>query len=208
MKPTIADRRLLLAALLASSGLATVCGMQMLIRFDETAGWRSKAAERWPEESMIHRPFDSPGLVLFAHPFCSCTEATIEELERILARRREAQLPSITVVLAPVKKRLPQGSGRIVYRAERLPGAKVIWDEGGREAQRFGSHTSGEVFLYDRRGKLIFHGGITGSRGHAGDNYGAEQVLTALTSGRLSHSSSPVFGCALAAQWPTPARAN
>src|SRR5579864_5919718 len=128
MKRTLSDRRWLLLAVLASSGLATVYGLRMLIRFDQTPGRSSKVAERWPEESMIRRPSDSPQLVLFAHPFCPCTEATIEELERILARRpREAQLPAITVVLAAVKKGVAQRSSRIVHQAERLPGAHVIW---------------------------------------------------------------------------------
>jgi hypothetical protein len=76
----------------------------------------------------------------------------------------------------------------------------MVRDRGGVEAKRFGARTSGEVLLYSAVGRLLFFGGITGSRGHEGDNYGLTSLasfLTATPSESAVTAGSPVFGCAL-----------
>ncbi len=65
------------------------------------------------------------------------------------------------------------------------------------EAARFGARTSGFVVVYDATGSLRYAGGITGSRGHAGDNVGrrtVERILAGESERDLDH---PVFGCGL-----------
>jgi hypothetical protein len=42
----------------------------------------------------------------------------------------------------------------------------------------------------------VFRGGITGSRGHEGDNAG-ESAIIGLTQGRDPQGGTQVFGCAL-----------
>jgi hypothetical protein len=44
---------------------------------------------------------------------------------------------------------------------------------------------------------LIFSGGLTGSRGHAGDNAGRASVIALLDHGTPSRRSTSVFGCSL-----------
>ena len=70
-------------------------------------------------------------------------------------------------------------------------------DLDGVEAQRFGAATSGQAFLYNQAGALLFKGGITASRGHSGDNLGRDAVVDLVTSGVASVSAAPVFGCSL-----------
>jgi len=65
------------------------------------------------------------------------------------------------------------------------------------EARRFGVETSGQTLLYDAGGRLIFSGGITGSRGHAGDNAGEAALVALLTSGQADRRATSVFGCPL-----------
>jgi hypothetical protein len=71
----------------------------------------------------------------------------------------------------------------------------------GQEAKLFGAKTSGDVLLFGANGKLIFAGGITASRGHEGDNPGADAMLKALGESRRNKVSTttatPVFGCSL-----------
>ena len=68
----------------------------------------------------------------------------------------------------------------------------------GREAARFGAATSGQTFLYDARGGLLFSGGITGARAHAGDNAGRSAVVTLLNgTGGPAAPRTSVFGCPL-----------
>lgn len=77
-----------------------------------------------------------------------------------------------------------------------IPGVRVDLDHGDVEATRFGVATSGQVLLYDGRGRLSFSGGVTGARGHAGDN-ACRDALTRALEGAADVRDAPVFGCEL-----------
>lgn len=51
--------------------------------------------------------------------------------------------------------------------------------------------------LYGADGRLLFSGGITGSRGHSGDNEGRRAIVSLLTGEGAYKSDTPVFGCSL-----------
>jgi hypothetical protein len=70
-------------------------------------------------------------------------------------------------------------------------------DRNGVEAARFGAETSGFVTLFDVSGHLLFRGGITASRGHAGDNVGADAIVSLVNGAPARHRQTPVFGCGL-----------
>jgi hypothetical protein len=132
-----------------------------------------------------------------AHPQCSCTAATLAELAEILARAHSR--PTTYVVFLK-----PQGftndwvDGDLWQTAKRLPDVTVVRDDDGFEAVRFGAATSGQTFLYDDHGTLIFSGGITGARAHPGDNLGRQTLVALLNRDRPSGGSGTnVFGCPL-----------
>jgi hypothetical protein len=81
--------------------------------------------------------------------------------------------------------------------AASIPGVIVHADPGGAEAALFRAVTSGQLIVYDPSGKLLFRGGITGARGHEGDNVGLARALALITGGRADQNESKVFGCAL-----------
>jgi hypothetical protein len=81
--------------------------------------------------------------------------------------------------------------------AAAIPGVTVLTDENGTEAARFGAETSGHTLVFDPSGTLIFSGGITASRGHAGENAGESAVLAALEQEPTGRDRTPVFGCSL-----------
>jgi hypothetical protein len=86
---------------------------------------------------------------------------------------------------------------RLMRAAESIPGVHAIDDIDGAESRRFGAATSGQTLFYDAHGALMFNGGITASRGHAGDNYGRDAVLSLLETGTAARRTTPVFGCSL-----------
>jgi hypothetical protein len=81
--------------------------------------------------------------------------------------------------------------------ARAIPGVYVDMDGDGREAQRFAAETSGNVVLYSADGRLLFHGGITAARGHAGDNLGQGAVVALVNAGASTVDRTCVFGCLL-----------
>src|SRR5687767_12178133 len=66
--------------------LALVGGMGAMMRYEYEAGARERTPVAWPEASPVKPTPDRPTLVLFAHPRCPCTLATLGELARVVAR--------------------------------------------------------------------------------------------------------------------------
>ena len=70
-------------------------------------------------------------------------------------------------------------------------------DATGTEAELFGAKTSGHATLYGTGGQLLFEGGITGSRGHQGDNAGVSSIAKLLAGEKPDVKGTDVFGCGL-----------
>ena len=174
---------------------AVAVGFAQLWEFAYTPGPAASAPARWPSPSLPHDP-TAPTLVMVLHPECSCSEASLEELSRLLARTRVRvrtlvlfNVPSRSYTLSPVNS--------LWRAATAMPGVAAIVDRGGAEAERFGALVSGQTFLYDARGDLQFSGGITSARGHAGDNDGEAALWSLLAADRAAPRTTSVFGCAL-----------
>ena len=73
-------------------------------------------------------------------------------------------------------------------RFQRLRGFQDI---SGDEARRFGAATSGEALLYSPSGKLLFHGGITPSRGHEGGSVGRDALVRCVLDGTPAPATTP-----------------
>jgi len=176
--------------------VAVVAGLSVLWAWENTPGAAGDAPAQWPGESGLSRAADAPTLVLFAHPQCSCTRASLAEFAEILAR---ATTPPRTyiVFLKPVGLGVDWEKTDLWRAATKLPGVTVLRDDDGLEATRFGVITSGQTVLYDPSGALLFSGGITGARGHAGDNAGRASLVSLLNQGKTDLSSTSVFGCPL-----------
>jgi len=183
--------------LLASIWLAAVSiGAGILLVYDYTPGNAASVRGNWPVQSKIPHDADQPTLVMFAHPNCPCTRASIGELAVLMAHCQNR-------VNARVVFFRPKGSGDdwlhtdLWRSAGAIPGVMVQADEEGNEARGFQVTTSGHVVLYDVHGKLIFSGGITSARGHAGDNAGRSAIMKLLNHETAVGLETPVFGCSL-----------
>jgi hypothetical protein len=178
--------------------IAVAIGMGVLIDYETRPGEAATAPQSWPESSIIHRDSARPQLVMFAHPRCPCTRASIGELALIMARTRD-RLAVQVLFLKPDGFDGEWAKSDLWRIAGSIPGVKVAVDVDGEEAGRFGAKTSGQTMLYDAEGQLLFSGGITASRGHSGDNVGRSTVVSLLEemgSGEKPESCS-AYGCAL-----------
>ena len=192
------NRRPLIAGLIAGWLVAVAAGVGLLqrYRFTPSPTHEHHAPARWPSASALAVTEGRPTLVMFAHPQCTCSRASVGELEEVMARVGTAVTAHV-VFYRPTP--VPPGweDSDLVRRAEAIRGVRVRWDDEGREAARFEASVSGQTLLYDREGNLRFAGGITGARGHAGDNAGRRQVLAFFSSGRAGDRETPVFGCSI-----------
>jgi hypothetical protein len=158
--------------------LALVCaGTRSLLDYSYAQGEVGRAPRVWPALSRLQQPTSGLVLVMMVHPRCTCTAATLAELQEFLAR---ASGPPTAYVIFHVEggDRARTTATALWRQAAAIPGVTLIADD-GTEAGIFGANTSGETMLYDASGRLRFAGGITGSRGHAGENYGLNALLAA-----------------------------
>jgi hypothetical protein len=164
-------------------------------RFEATPGRAAAAPKSWPSDSTLARNHDAPTLVMLVHPQCSCTRASLSELQAVIEKSPRT-LRTYVVVYRPHQAKPGWEKTDVYDAATRLHGTHVIVDEDGREAKRFGTFTSGQTFLYDAAGTLRFEGGITMLRGHAGLNSGRAGVIH-LANGEGGKGTHPVFGCSI-----------
>ena len=168
-------------------------GFWCLARYSNTPGETPAPPPRWPSGSALPPPTSRPVLLLFAHPRCPCTRATLEELAGIL-ETHGTRLDTRVLFFRPAGGGWEEGE--LWRRAAALP-VCVAWDEGGGEGNRFGVRTSGHVLLFGSDGRLLFSGGITPSRGHAGPSAGREALLALLDGRAPCRTGAEVFGCPL-----------
>ena len=194
-------RRRPVTALTAAVWLLTVSAAMAALEVYSNRAGSSGTPSHWPVESQIELDHAGPTLVLFAHPRCPCTRATLGELEVLLAQSH-GRLRAHMLFIQPPGTTDDWVQTDLWRQALQLPGVTVHGDIGGVEARRFHSETSGQVLLYDSHGRLEFQGGITVSRGHAGDNPGRSAILALLDRESPRQSKTPVFGCSLFATKP------
>jgi hypothetical protein len=176
--------------LLVWLGLIAV-GYAWLLRYGFAPGKIASAPEIIPPSLAPSNSAGHAQIFLALHPRCPCSGATVKELAKILSR-----IPGTINTTVLVYQ--PASEGESWLQSSLLDECvnwRVLSDPDGKLAASLGSLTSGDVVLYDANGKLRYHGGITASRGHEGDNAGERAVLRILSGSCGSYQSMPVFGC-------------
>ena len=177
-------------------GVATLSGFAVMLAYSSSAGPVAATSPTWPNDSRLRPDVARANLVLLLHPRCPCSRATLNELQEIL-RMRRGRVTAHVVFLKPRQFSDNWAKSDLWNNAAAIPDVRVSFDEEGVEARRFGATTSGHVALFDELGRLKFHGGITGSRGHQGDNIGSRKVIDLLAGVTTEAAKFPVFGCSL-----------
>jgi len=186
----------LTALLIAAWTVFAGFGVTKMLQYELTPAADAVAPEAWPAAAEVDRDPTRPTLVLFLHPHCPCSRATLAELERLLSTC-ENQFALRMIFAVPEAGGEAWRQTALVQKAENIERGAVSFDVAGTQAARFGARTSGQALLYAADGQLLYRGGLTPSRGHEGDNAG-RTALTALLNNRPSNcKQSAVFGCCL-----------
>lgn len=171
-------------------------GLGIVWRYENTPGKAAVSPQFWPAESGLQRTQGLATIVMLAHPHCPCTRVSIGELALLMAQSQGLANAHVLFIQ-------PEGFNDEWTRtdlwqsAAAIPGVTVRQDASGIEARRFHAETSGQTLMYNAAARLIFSGGITGSRGHSGDNAGRSAIVSLLTAGVAKRDQTLVFGCSL-----------
>ncbi len=176
--------------------LGMSAGTKIMLDYDYTPGATVSLPRQWPADAQIQPLPGEATLVMAAHPHCSCTRASLEELS-VLMTHAQGRLSAYVLFLKPSE--FSEGWERtdLWEHAVAIPGVRVIADDEGKEARHFHATVSGQTLLYDAHGELVFSGGITESRGHSGDNAGRDAILSFLTNETAERKGAFAFGCSL-----------
>ncbi len=177
---------------------AVAVGLTTLWRYQRAPGVAAAAPTTWPTGSRFARPsLTRPTVLMFIHPGCPCSRASLTELAKVVANTAPA--PAVSIVFMGSDDALAEWvEGASWKQAERIPGAQLLVDMDGSEAARFGAVTSGQTLAYGADGRLLFAGGVTIARGEVGPSRGAALLKAALdlSAGALATRAN-VFGCPL-----------
>jgi hypothetical protein len=170
--------------------------MIAITNYSNAPGPTTASPSLWPKQSQIQRAKRLPTLVMFAHPRCPCTRASIGELS-VLMTRCDGQIDAHVVFLDPPEVDSEWVRSDLWRQASSIPGVRVHADKGGAETKLFQSQTSGHCVVYHEDGRLMFQGGITISRGHWGDSPGLAAIESLVLKKQFAQVRTPIFGCSL-----------
>jgi hypothetical protein len=171
-------------------------GVWSMFAYELTPAVLKRPSEHWPDQTSLQMDSKRFTLVMFVHPHCPCTRASIDELAELVATT-SGRIRPIIVFLKPSEFDKAWERTDLWREAQNIRDAILVCDDGGTETARFNAMASGETRLYDTGGRLLFQGGITPSRGHRGDSVGRSTLEKILAGLPVSSSRTPVFGCAL-----------
>ena len=188
---------------------ALVPGILYLLAYERTPGKTGEAPPGWPLGVESFGAANLPTLVVVLHPRCSCSSATLTELEEAAARFSHP-LNAVMLIYRPRGGKYEWQNASLYRQAQHVLNAKLVLDDDGDMASRFGAFTSGDVLYYSAAGQnkkrsLLFSGGVTGSRGMVGPNAGIQALELAVNaSPRGSQNgksvvSTAVYGCGFSA---------
>ena len=170
-------------------------GVVTLLIYDAKPGEAASAPRTLPKSNVDPRN-DMPLMLVFLHPHCPCSRNTVEQLQYLLLESQGALECRVHFVIPPDTERGWE-SGDLLRRVRLIPGLTVEYDRGGIQAQHFAATTSGQVLFYKRDRTLAFSGGITPSRGHAGDCMGSQAISKLLENEDWPYRQAPIYGCQL-----------
>lgn len=176
--------------------IIVLAGVGLFWSYENRPGQAAAAPLDWPSASSIERSEEHPTLIIFAHPHCSCTRATIHELARLMSDNPD-NLSAFVLFVKPEGAGEGWDIGDNWEEASKIPGVTLLHDDLGAEARLFDAHTSGQAMLFSARGELLFSGGITVGRGRQGVSAGESAISAILVHKDPTTDATNVYGCPL-----------
>jgi len=196
------SRRRLIVVAVWFVALAALFGQ--LVAYSAEPGSKGRPPVQWDDALPLERDPEHWTVLIFAHPRCPCTRATLAEFARLHGVYHD-RISATLVLYHPVDQPADWTDGALRRAAERIDGLRLVMDPGGKITERFGVQTSGHVLAYAPDGGLGYCGGLTTSRGHEGVSHGVVQLRKCFDKGSSQPLARyPVFGCPILEQERAP----
>ncbi|WP_286766000.1 MULTISPECIES: RedB [Rhodopirellula] len=179
--------------------LPGLIGMTQLVSYSSQPGKVGQSVpELLPCSLSGEEPFrgaDQTTVLIFYHPHCPCTRATIRCMERMIASF--ASQPNIVAYAF-----IPSGEvdswieSETTDKLRSFGNVSIVADHDAKASRQFDVATSGHVLVYNDA-RLSFSGGITPSRGHEGSCDSGAAFLNSINGESNQRVKWPVFGCAI-----------
>ncbi len=133
-------------------------------------------------------------LMMFVHPHCPCSHASMHEWARIRSQYPDDVHVQVWFYCPPHETE--SWVHTVLWElACQTASQEPLIDHDGRVAADLGVQTSGHALLFASNGELLYSGGITSSRGHEGDSINTQAVGRLLRAESDEFVQYPVFGC-------------
>ena len=109
-----------------------------------------------PAASQVLAATEHPRVVVYLHPRCPCSRATLDELALVLEQHRDAEVEIVFV--RPPGVEAGWELGELWDRASALSGVRIRVDMDGTEAKAAGAATSGTVIYSNEAGRSALSG--------------------------------------------------
>ena len=170
-------------------------GFTVLMMYENTAGTTRQLIPSWPGGGTIRPDWRQPTLVMFVHPQCPCSRASVSELSELMEKFSK-QLKTYVLFYKPSSFPYAWAKSDLWLTLQHTPGVTLVEDRDGIEAKRFHASISGQVFFYNKKQELLFSGGLTSTRGQIGYSAGRAFIERFITNEKRGQTTStPVFGC-------------
>jgi hypothetical protein len=187
-------RRALVIGLGLAWGILVTGGALALTANAGRGSVAEKVPASWVENPYVTRASDRATVLVFVHPRCPCSRATLRELERDLVSGAPSEVHVFFVQPRGAAAGFEQGP--LWDQATSIKGVKVHVDAGGAFAAQLGAVLSGHVLVFAPNGARTFSGGITPARAHEGES-AARQAFVAALSNDSRQLVTTTFGCPL-----------
>jgi hypothetical protein len=193
---TSTESRLLRFFLLPLWAFGIIVGFCCLADYDTKPALADAAPLVWPPESSVQRSESQWTILMFVHPRCPCSRASLNELSRIVGECPGQAIVHV-LLFQPPGTSGNWNSSSLRDLVDSIPQASITIDSSAGEAKRFSARVSGQTYAFDSQGRMRFSGGITGGRGHYGPNSSSDRLIKILLGKGATEQLSPVYGCDL-----------
>src|SRR5712675_1077898 len=113
-----------------------LAAMVVIASYSNAPGATREAPVQWPIASQISLDGHRPTLIMFVHPHCPCTQASVCELERLLASC-QGRLSARVVFIHPAGTTTAWVETDLWRRVAAIPEVTALRDDDSRETKLF-----------------------------------------------------------------------